>query len=846
MPTAPRKPVTIDQAIASAMKTLKAGKPNEARAVLEQVLKQQPKNVSALRALGDLLFSQRQFAASAHAYGRAVQASPKDLQLLLLLGNALQSDGKSGDALKAFSAVIKLNPKHAVAYNNLGNAFLSLKQIDNALRAYQQSLKLDPKQSLANYNLGVMLQKMGKFGPAAEFLQAAVAVDAKHVPAIHNLGVVYHRMRRHKDAEAAFRRVIKLRSNYAPALQSLGALLGETGRLPDALVTLRSADRLAPNNAQTAFLIGSVMRAMGKDDDGIAELSKALKLDPKGVDARIALAGALIQQDKVRDATTVLFTGLTITPNNRALRRAAVSAMRDLSVTGMSPDSRKILLSLLNDPAVSTQELGRVVIGLVRSAPYFKPMLEAAGKGGDILAADLAAARAMMSDAVLLAALPRMVVCDPDVETILTAIRRAFLFRTTAGTYPYTGAEGVNGPFLSAMSRQLFAAEYSFYVQGDEQAIVDTLREQLERTLVSGIFTPAKLEWSLGIYALYAQIGSLKSWENILGTSLASWSKPLANIIREQVFEKERESEISKSIPSITGVSDSTSQDFLRLYDANPYPRWRSLSVPNVESIEGFAQRLRPGAPVPTFPRPTPVLVAGCGTGHHPIQVAMRFPQAQVTALDLSPVALGYGARMAERFNIGSILWRKGDLLELNKTQEQFAVIECGGVLHHVKDPEAAIGVLRDRLLPGGLMKLGVYSTIARKHVNAARQFVKERGFPDTAEGVREARRAILALPENSPEREVLASSDFYSSSGCRFLAYPIQEHTFTLVEIAEMLARLNLRFLSFDLPARTHGRFRAAHPSPQAATDLSVWASFEEIEPLSFRKMYQFWVDAK
>lgn len=846
MPTAPRKPVSVDQAITIARNSAKTGKFNDAKAILTKILEQQPQNLKALHALGDLYYNRRQFGPASQVYGRAVQLAPKNPQMYLLLGNALQSGGKSADALKVFTAVLKLKPRHAIALNNLGNAYQSLRQFANAVKAYQQSLAVEPRQTLANYNLGLMLLKQNKLMEAQTYLHRTVEIDPKHVPATHNLGVVQHRLRRHKDAEASFRKALKLQGNYAPALQSMGALLADTGRLPDALVTLRAAEQFAPKNAQNAFLIGNVFRAMGKPSEGMTELTKALKIEPKFAEARISLAQMLLQQDKSREAATILFTGLSFDPNNKPLRRAAAAALRDLTVTAMSGQSLNILVSMINDPAISTQEIGRVVIGLVRNAAYFNPLLKAAEKEGDILETELTSARAMMSDPILLAALPRMVMCDPDIEAILTAVRRAFLLRITETEFPFSGAEGVNGPFLSALARQLFAAEYSFFVEADEQSKIDEIGRKIEEVLASGIFTPSKLEWALGVYSLYAPISSLRSWEKILGTSLATWSRPLQNIIREQVFERERENEISRSIPAITPVHDATSKDFLALYDANPYPRWRSLSVPVPETIEGFAARLRPGAPAPVFPKPAPILIAGCGTGHHPIQVALRFPQSQVTALDLSTVSLGYGARMAERFNVGSILWRQGDMLELGAIQEKFAIIECGGVLHHVNDPEAAVALLRDRLLPGGMMKLGVYSTIARKHVEPARAFVKQQGFPDTPEGIRAARRAIRALPAESPEREVMSSADFYSTSGCRFIAFPVREHTFTLSQVASMLDRLNLRFLSFDLPARTHARFRAAHPSPNAASDLSAWEKFEETEPLTFRKMYQFWVDAK
>jgi hypothetical protein len=158
-----------------------------------------------------------------------------------------------------------------------------------------------------------------------------------------------------------------------------------------------------------------------------------------------------------------------------------------------------------------------------------------------------------------------------------------------------------------------------------------------------------------------------------------------------------------------------------------------------------------------------------------------------------------------------------------------------------LKDPLAGWRVLAGLLRQGGVMRIGLYSTIARKPLQAARDFVRQSGFPGTPEDIRKCRRAILDLPEQHPARVVLISDDFYSSSGCRDLIMHVQEHSFTLLQIAACLRELGLHLLSLQCPPEVRAAFRAAYPDPAAVTDLALWDRFEQRHPDIFRGMYQF-----
>jgi hypothetical protein len=145
---------------------------------------------------------------------------------------------------------------------------------------------------------------------------------------------------------------------------------------------------------------------------------------------------------------------------------------------------------------------------------------------------------------------------------------------------------------------------------------------------------------------------------------------------------------------------------------------------------------------------------------------------------------------------------------------------------------------------PGGMMLIGLYSELARQPIVAARAFIAERGFAANLDGIRSARQAILAEMGDSVVRRLRTNLDFYSVGGTRDLLFHVQEHRFTLPQIAAALDGLGLDFAGFASLDRTAAAgYRDRFPHDPEMRTLSGWAAFESDHPDTFARMYQFWV---
>ncbi|MDZ4373691.1 MAG: class I SAM-dependent methyltransferase [Phenylobacterium sp.] len=293
---------------------------------------------------------------------------------------------------------------------------------------------------------------------------------------------------------------------------------------------------------------------------------------------------------------------------------------------------------------------------------------------------------------------------------------------------------------------------------------------------------------------------------------------PVRAVVRTQVLDVEAERRFAESVPALTPIAEGTSQTVRAMYEANPYPRWASLSrpVPNPASLD--------------------ILVAGCGTGRHALHTALRHPNARVLAVDLSRASLGYAIRKGREAGISNVTFAQADLLHLPALGRTFDVVESVGTLPCMADPGEGLAALVSLTRPGGRLRLGLYSEEARKPLRAAQALGDD--YPPTPEGIRAFRKRILDAPPGDPLRGPVDFADFYATSSCRDLLLHVQEHRHTIPQLAEMLGAAGLKFCGFDLPSQVLARMaEAGDPA-----DLMAWEAFEARNPATFRGMYQLW----
>lgn len=387
--------------------------------------------------------------------------------------------------------------------------------------------------------------------------------------------------------------------------------------------------------------------------------------------------------------------------------------------------------------------------------------------------------------------------------------------------------------FACALARQCFINEYVYVQPGAENEVASELRDQLLSDTASGA---AIAPLTLAVVAAYFPLHAMPMAEALLRRN---WPAAVAGLLQVQLREPLEEASERAAIATLAPIKNDVSLQVMRQYEENPYPRW------TVNPLNAFAADQARGRIKPTAERQAEldILIAGCGTGSHAIQIAQVYPNARLLAIDVSLSSLAYARRKTRELGLRNIEYAQADILELGTIDRTFDSIESVGVLHHLAEPTAGWRVLVSLLRPGGRMRIGLYSNLARHVIVEARERIAARGYRATADDIRRCRQDLIREAEQW--KTLLGSKDFYSMSGCRDLLFNVMEHRFTIPEIAAFLNDHGLSFLAFepfDDPTVIE-KFHKQFPGTADEANLDHWHRFEVDHPETFWDMYVFTV---
>jgi 2-polyprenyl-3-methyl-5-hydroxy-6-metoxy-1,4-benzoquinol methylase len=498
----------------------------------------------------------------------------------------------------------------------------------------------------------------------------------------------------------------------------------------------------------------------------------------------------------------------------QALGNRAKAATHFSKALALGMDARAVSF-LLQSPTV-TSYVGRI------AGKWPLPVTNAELFGAESVAP-------LARDLFLRSALETTTLASMQLEVLLGYARAELLRRASKQDQDEADDEII--AFACGLARQCFINEYVYALTEPESERAGALRDRLLHDLASGAaITPL----TLAVVAAYFPLHAIPAADALLRRD---WPATIAGLLRVQLREPREEIEERSAIAALTPIRNDVSVEVMRQYEENPYPRW------TVNPLTAFAADRARGRTVATAEQQAEkdILIAGCGTGSHAIQIAQVYPNARLLAVDISMTSLAYARRKTRELGLRNIEYAQADILELGAIGRTFDSIESVGVLHHLAEPFAGWRVLVSLLRPGGTMRIGLYSELARRVIVEARSRIAARNYRATADDIRRCRQDIFSEAEQW--KPLIGAKDFYSMSGCRDLLFNVMEHRLTIPEIAAFLNEHGLSFGGFepfDDPAVLE-QFRKQFPGTADETNLDQWHRFEVEHAATFWDMYVF-----
>ena len=652
-----------------------------------------------------------------------------------------------------------------------------------------------PKNKVACKVLAAVLKQNGKINEALIICQKSVHLDPKDAEAHKNLGNLMYEHGRLKEAEESFRKAIILKPNFAMAYSNLGVLLQIQGKLKESEKSFKKAIALEPNYAEAHNNLGVILKELGRFDEALSAFIKAINSNPYYADAYSNL-GMAIENIRFNSSDVKLYP---------------------------------LLIQLLGDGNfVRPLDLAPSILSLLKHDPMIKNLLLE-----ENFAKNLKEANSIiisLNKLKLIHCLMR--VCPiPDLQFEKFFMNMRSLILTNLDNIEESG-ELIY--FLSSLSIQCFINEYVYVEKDVETTLIENLETEIMDTITKSEQPEVKKILCLASYRQlhkYNWCQKLKALDNL---------KEVKSILIDEPYT---ERVIVAEIPKLGKISDDVSQKVRTQYEENPYPRWIKTALPAKaksiseicieENLHLYSESIK------KVSNPS-VLIAGCGTGQHPIQTALRFSNCKATAIDLSLASLAYAKRKTTELGITNLKYLQADILSLDLLKQKFDIIDSVGVLHHMNDPMTGWRALTDLLKPGGLMRIGLYSELARKNIVDARNEIMLAKIGTSKSEMKEFRQKISVSNDKNYQR-LAKSKDFFSLSMLRDLIFHIQEHRFTLPQIKNCLDELRLKFCGFTTKDAI-SNLRKFHGRDVDISDLSLWHQYEKKNPQTFAAMYQFW----
>ena len=678
--------------------------------------------------------------------------------------------------------------------------------------------------------------KNRKYEAAEKLYKEILSLDQNHAEAIFHLGTLYSQVKKFSQAKHLLLKADGLNPNNLNINLNIGSLFFSTGETDLALKYFDKVIKIKPDYVLAHFNKGIILNSQRKYQDAIKCFEKVIEIEPDNINAHNVLGIILQEIGEFKKSLFYLKKSINISPNNLRVINTLLNLLRSIKLSNLSEsnsiDLVELFIFLFEKDSIDHNELfnnAKNIIFLEKNKIEIEKLLNSVSS---LLSDPIV--KKILNKKLFHLILQKSLIRDKFIEKFLCKIRKEILF-CIQNKETHSIKELYD--FIVSNAEQSFLNEYVVYQSEEEINIAHKLMKKIENDKTVN-------ELEISILACYLPLNLSEVIKEKLKNYISN--SPMFNdLIKMQIKDPLKEAELKKNINSFDNISDNISKKVRDQYEENPYPRWRFANItPKNNFLSILNNAIRPNKINANNQNIAQnVLIAGCGTGQQ-LVYKTSYENSNIVAIDLSLSSLAFAKRKMQELKHNNIEFLQGDILSLNSLNKKFDVIECVGVLHHLKNPEDGLRILLDNLEPKGYLKLGLYSEYARKHIVALREFVKINNFKSNINDIRKFRELAKSNKENIFQK-INYNFDFYSTSSVRDLIFHVQEHRYTLPKISNLLKKFDLEFLGFT-NSITKKEYSKIYPQDLKNTSLENWNDFEINNQDIFREMYQFWVRKK
>ncbi len=302
----PKTKVHLHRGIMLAQGKVSEGRDEEATALLERALAEDPALIDGHQLLGEVALRQENPEAAMRHYQRALELDSGHRPSLFGLASCHRAQGRIDDALLGFRRILDIAGQDSKAslaiadlevergnldvarealvaaaregvpaaiWNRLGEVQALSERPEAAKRSFARALEAKPELSQPHFNLGVLAEEAGDAEGARRAYEAAIARAPKHYQAQFNLARLEGALGQKARERALLEQAIASKPDFAVGYFFLGKALMEAGELERAEEAARKGLELRDDIQLGWYVLSDILNRSGRQ----AEAAEAVE-----------------------------------------------------------------------------------------------------------------------------------------------------------------------------------------------------------------------------------------------------------------------------------------------------------------------------------------------------------------------------------------------------------------------------------------------------------------------------------------------------------------------------------------------------------------------------------------
>jgi tetratricopeptide (TPR) repeat protein len=297
--------------------SLAQGNNSDAQTYAEELVQQNPANVSAHQLLAEALARQGKLVPAEEQLVLAKQLAPNDPATHVDLAQIYQAEKKWPEAEKEYDLALELDPHSTTALAHLADFLVARNQSSQALARVEQFVKANPDNASGHLILGSLNFQLKNYGSSQAEFERAIQIDPKSFEAYVKLGDVFKVQGQTDAAITQYGKALDLRPKSPALATAIGNLYLDKQNLETARKYYDQALASDPNFAPALANIAWVDALENQDLDvalGLARKAKSLAPDVPSITD--TLAWVMYKQGNYASAMPLLRECVHKSPNS--------------------------------------------------------------------------------------------------------------------------------------------------------------------------------------------------------------------------------------------------------------------------------------------------------------------------------------------------------------------------------------------------------------------------------------------------------------------------------------------------------------------------------------------------